>query len=81
MRSDFSSNTKTSFHITLHRSPELLDQKYCMSEFVLVSLHGDDVSGQYNGGLLPDIILVGLPSFCPSTTNVPSSSQHSNLCA
>ena len=28
MRSDFSSNTKPSFHIALHRSPEFLVQKY-----------------------------------------------------
>ena len=31
-----------------------------------MSRHGENASGQYNGGLLPDIILVELPGFCPT---------------
>ena len=52
--------------ILLHGSPELLVQKYCIPSMilllllVLVSYMVINFSVQYNGGLLPDIILLTL---------------------
>ena len=49
----------TPYHGRLHEyivTTMFDDVLFCFRCFVLVSLHGDYVSVQYNGGLLPDII-------------------------
>ena len=48
--------------ITAHRSPERLVQKYCIPSLSLFwcPYMATNVSLQYNGGLLPDVILLTL---------------------
>ena len=69
MRSDFSFKHQTSFlsqslyRMLLYRSLELLVQKYCIVTSLLLfwcPYMVINVSVQYNGGLLPDIILLTL---------------------